>query len=124
MAIVTLTTPEALRPAVSAYNAGKLLEAERLCYAIIAVKQDFFEGLHLLAVIQTKLGREKDALASFERALTVRPDHAEVLNNRGVLLQELKRFNEALASYEKAISLKPDFADAFYNRGNTLRKLK
>jgi len=124
MASITLTLPEALKRAIAAYNDGKFSEAERLCHAIIATKRDFFEALHLLAIVQTKLGCSHDALASYDRALTIRPDHPPTLNNRGSTLGELKRFEEALASYDRALALHPDFPEALSNRGNILRELK
>jgi Tfp pilus assembly protein PilF len=107
--MVMLTLPEALKRAIAFYNDAKFSEAERLCHAIIATKHDFFEALHLLAIVQAKLGRSSDALASYDRALMIRPDHPPTLNNRGSTLGGLKRFEEALASYDRALMLQPDF---------------
>jgi protein O-GlcNAc transferase len=123
MATVTLRPPEALRQAITAHSAGKLSEAERLCQALLSAEPDFFDGLQLLAHIQTRLGRANKALATYNRALAVRPD-AVLFNNRGAILQGLKRFDEALASCEQAIALKPDYADALYNRGVLLQELQ
>ena len=120
----TLTLSEAFSRAISAYNAGKLVEAEQLCQQIINAKPDLFEALHLLAVVQASLGKQDLALASYDRALTVRPDHVESLSNRGVTLHELNRFEEAVASFDRALTVRPDYAKAYYNRGNTLRELK
>ncbi len=71
-----------------------------------------------------ELQRFEEALASYDRALTVQPDYAEALQNRGNTLHELKRFEEALASYERALTLRPDYAKALQNRGNALKELK
>src|SRR5262249_8873780 len=120
MATATLALPDALRRAFTAYNDGKLSQAEQLCRAIIVTKADLFQALHLLAAVKRKLGRRRDALASHERALATRPDHAEALNNRGVLLQELKRFDEALASYDKTLASKPDHVVALTHRSGIL----
>src|SRR5215472_15895251 len=120
----TLTLPEALKRAIAAYNDGKFSEAERLCRTIIAAKPDFFDALHLLAVVETRLGRLKDALTSYDRALAVRPDYAEALSNRGATLDELRRFEDALASYDQALRVRPNFAEALSNRGLTLHELK
>jgi Tfp pilus assembly protein PilF len=114
---------QALSRAISAYNAGKLVDAERLCQRIINTKRDLFDALHLLAVVQGRLGKNDMALASYDRALKVRPDYAEALCNRGVTLHELKRFAEALASYDRAVKVRPHYAEALYNRGNTLKEL-
>jgi tetratricopeptide (TPR) repeat protein len=115
MAKLTLTLSQALGRAISAYNAGKLVEAEQICQQIVNAKCDLFDALHLLAVIQSRLGKKDTALASYDRALTVRPDYAEALSNRGVTLQELKRFEEALASYDRALTVRPDYAEAHWN---------
>ena len=106
-----------LNRAVAAYNKGQLNEAEQLCQRIITIKRNFFDALHLVAVVQSGLGKKEEALASYDRALKVRPDYAEALSNRGNTLKELKRFEEALASYDRALKVRPDFADALYNRG-------
>ena len=120
----TLALSEAFNRAISAYNAGKLVEAEQLCQQIITAKPDLFDALHLLAVVQASLGKQDLALVSYDRALIVRPDHAVSLSNRGVTLHELKRYEAALASYNRALTVRPDYAGALYNRGNTLRELK
>ncbi len=98
--------------------------AERLAKAILDVNPDYFDALHLIAVIQSRRRRHAEALASYDRALAVRPDHPHALYNRGNTLRELKRFDEALASYDRAIAVWPDYPEAFSNRGSTLQELK
>ena len=120
----TLTLPEALKRAIAAYNDGNFSEAERLCRTIIAAKPDFFDALRLLAVLETRLGRLKDALTSYDRALAVRSAYAEALHNRGVILHELNRFDEALASFDQALAVRPDYAEALSTRGATLHELR
>jgi tetratricopeptide (TPR) repeat protein len=90
----------------------------------MSAKNDFFDALYLLAVVQSSLGKYDLALANYDRALAVRADSPEALYNRGLTLQELKRPDEALASYDRALAVRPDYAEALYNRGNTLRNLK
>src|SRR3974390_1100314 len=113
-----------LNRAVAAYNKGQLNEAEQLCQRIIPINRNLFDALHLVAVVQSRLGKKDEALASYDRALKVRPDYAEALSNRGVTLHELKRFEEALASYDRALKVRPDVADPLSNRGVTLHELK
>jgi len=124
MAKPTLNLSQALSRAMSAYNAGKLVEAEQICQQIINIKRDLFDALHLLAIVQSRQGKKDTALASYRRALALRPDSAEVLSNRGVTLKELKRFEEALASFDRALKVRPDYAEALSNRGRTLHELK
>ncbi len=109
--------------AVSAFRAGKFIKAERLCRQIISAKPDFFDAVHLLAVVQSALGKHDLALVTYDRALVLRPDYAEALYNRGNSLTELKRFEEAVATYDRALALNPQYPEALYNRGNCLRAL-
>jgi tetratricopeptide (TPR) repeat protein len=124
MAKLALNPSQALNRAISACQAGKLIEAEQLCQQTIKAKGDVFDALHLLAIVQSRLGKKEAALASYNRALKVRPDSLEALNNRGLTLHNLKRFEQALASYDQALKLRPDFDEALTNRGNTLQELK
>ena len=121
---LTLALSQALSRAISAYNAGKLVEAEQLCQQVIAAKPDLFDALHLLAVVQSILGKQDQALASYDRALTVRPDDVDALYNRANTLHALTRYEEALASYDRALTVQPDLVEALYNRGGTLLELK
>jgi tetratricopeptide (TPR) repeat protein len=118
------TMPEVMKRAVAAYQRGRLREADDLARAILSVKADYFDALHLIAVISTQQRRFDEALASYDRALVLRPDHADALCNRGATLHALQRLDEALASYDRALALQPNFAEALYNRGNTLHALQ
>jgi Tfp pilus assembly protein PilF len=121
---ITLTVSDLLNQAVRSYQVGHLDEAEGLCRAILRVDANHVEALYLLGVVQSRLGRSKEALASYDRVLVIKPDYAQVLTNRGVALWDLKRFEEALASHDRALAIKPDFAEALTNRGLTLRDLE
>jgi tetratricopeptide (TPR) repeat protein len=79
---------------------------------------------YLLAIVQSNLGKQHTALASYDRALELRPDYAEALLNRGNPLHELEQCEEVLASYDRALKLRPDYAEALFNRSNTLHELK
>jgi len=124
MANLTLTLSQALSHAFSSYHGGRLIEAEQLCQQIVSAKPDLFDALHLLAVVQSGLGKKAAALSSYDRALAMRPDFAEALFNRGVALHELQRFAEALESYDRALAVGLDSAEAHSNRGNTLHQLE
>ena len=124
MAKLGPTLSPRLRRAISAYNAGELVEAEQICQQIISAKHDLFDALHLLSIIQSRLGKKDMALASYDRALEVRPDSAEALYSRGNILRELKRFEDALASYDRALAVRPDYPEALCNRAVTLHDLK
>ena len=74
------------------------------------------------AVALHKLGRLHEALAGFNKAITLQPDYAEAHNNRGNALREAGRLDEALAGCDTAIALNPNYAVAHNNRGIILRQ--
>src|SRR5665213_328989 len=119
MSEATHTPQPSLGLALSAYESGKLVEAEQLCRQILIAKPDHVNALHLLANVQFGLGKKEMALASYDRVLAVHPRHAEVLCNRGLTLHQLNRLGDALASYDRALALRPDYPEALSNRGNT-----
>ena len=121
---VTFNVSDALTRAVGSYRGGHFDETETLCRAILRVEAAHFDAVHLLAVVQSGLGRLQQALASYDKALAIKPAHAGALNNRGNVLRDLKRFEDALASYDQALAIKPDNVDAVKNRGITLHDLK
>ena len=70
-----------------------------------------------------RLGRNEDALDSFERALALHPGYVEAHNNRATRCRACG-VRRALASYDRALVLRPDYPEAHYNRGSALRQLK
>src|SRR5262249_27066869 len=115
---------QAYKRAVSAYETGDFVAAEELCQNIIAARDDFFDALYLLAVVQSKLGKKHLALASYGRALNVRPNSAVVLSDLGVILYDLKRYDDAVASYDRALNVRPDIALTHFRRANALLELE
>ncbi|MGE5537863.1 MAG: tetratricopeptide repeat protein [Gemmatimonas sp.] len=69
-----------------------------------------------------RLGRADEALADYERALTLAPDDPEILYNRGNALLDLGRWSEAIASYDAALKSAPGYPDALNNRGIALQR--
>ena len=122
--MATLTLPQALARAASAYQTGSLGEAEQICRQIVAADPNYFVAIFLLGAAQAGLGKYDLALASYDRALGVQPGHADALYNRGNALKALGRFDEALAAYDQALIARPDHADALNNRGVALQALK
>jgi tetratricopeptide (TPR) repeat protein len=115
---------ELIERALTAFEAGDFAAAEAVCVTVLKAVPDHFDAIHLLAVLQRRLGRREDALKSYGRMLAIRPEYAEGHSDRGVVLQELGRFGDALASYDKALAFDPDNAEVHTNRGVVLQKLK
>ena len=120
----SLVAPKPFKKALAAYNRGDLAKAETLCLAALKSSPDFFDALHLLAIVRSRSGRHVQALAIFDKAIRLRPQDAELINNRGSALTEAKRHDEALDAYQKAIEIRPDYADAYNNRGCVLMHMQ
>lgn len=63
------------------------------------------------------LGRTKEALACFDKALEILPRMDAAWLNKGVAFEKLGREKEALECYETAIEINPNTALAWFNRG-------
>jgi tetratricopeptide (TPR) repeat protein len=71
----------------------------------------------------TELQRYSEAIASYDKALSIKPDKHDAWFNRGIALYKLGKYEQAIASYDKALSIKPDKHEAWNNRGIALYKL-
>ncbi|HSF47968.1 MAG TPA: tetratricopeptide repeat protein, partial [Burkholderiales bacterium] len=113
------TTQQALR----FHQDGNLKEAERLYRAVLMLRPDHFDALHLLGVLRAQQGSPQDAVRLISHALERNPHAIEALFNLGNAQAALNRHVEAIASYDNALALKPGHAVALNNRGNALQAL-
>lgn len=58
-----------------------------------------------------QLGRHRDALAWFNRAVALQPFFGGTYANRGILHDRMGRYREAVADYEKALELDESVAE-------------
>jgi protein O-GlcNAc transferase len=70
-----------------------------------------------------ELKRFDDALACYNKAISLNSGLVDAHANRSIVLYYLKRLDEALGSYDRTIALKPDHAEAYNNRGIVLLDL-
>ncbi|MBA7712318.1 hypothetical protein ES703_121292 [subsurface metagenome] len=55
-----------------------------------------------------RLGRDEEALESYDKAIEINPDYELAWYNRGVSLEQLDRDEEALESYDRVIKINPE----------------
>ncbi len=108
------------RNALSALAAGRLSDAEHLLNATLRTEPNHVEALNLLGVVLGRSGRNKQALASFDRALAVAPDSAEAWYGRGMTLLAMNDPRQAIKSFERVIAVKPDFSQVHLLRAKLL----
>ena len=74
-------------------------------------------SLNQLGKAMTLLGRQRDALEYFRRAVECAPDFDEARYHFGLMLAEHGKVAEARAEYETALRLNPDYFKAHNNLG-------
>ena len=65
-----------------------------------------------MGVTLQEQGKLDEAIAAYNKALSIKPDYADAFNNMGVTLKDQGKLDEAIAAYNKALSIKPDYAAA------------
>jgi protein O-GlcNAc transferase len=119
----TLQLAQILHHGMTAHREGRLADAERSYQAVLNLKRDDFDSLHLLGVVRWQQRRHDEASKLIKQALRVRPDSAEACANLGIVLQSLERPAEAIAAYDRALAVNPRYAKALCHRGDALRAL-
>ncbi|WP_164186536.1 tetratricopeptide repeat protein, partial [Stenotrophomonas maltophilia] len=69
------------------------------------------------------LGRHREALRGFERALAIEPRNIEMLCNRGTALSLLDRQEEAIEAFEQGLAIDPGQVELLTNLGASLFRL-
>jgi len=114
------TLPSELYAAVKYYNQGNFSAAEQVCQQLVA-QQEVLEAWHLLGLATHQQKRFDEAIAHYNRVLTIDPNHHETYNNLAVAYQQQGNLEQAIACYEKALAIDSTYADAHNNFANALR---
>jgi predicted TPR repeat methyltransferase len=110
--------------AMTAYNAGKQAETEKLLRKILRHNARHLDANFLLGNLYAINGQPKRALFYLQEAAAIKPDSVQVQNNLGNVYRNLKRYEEALACYWKVLAYSPHFLSALQNLGYTCQTLK
>jgi tetratricopeptide (TPR) repeat protein len=73
-----------------------------------------------MAFEYAQMGRNREALAAFDRVVALRPDWAEAHFNRGFLRQKLNDHEAALEAFDQALAHNPDHDRALYGKALSL----
>ena len=112
---------EIIDPIMYLYNARQFEAAIEKATNVIEKYPKAFLVYNILGVVLKNQGKLNEAVASYQKALSLKPDYADTHNNMGNALKDQGKLDEAIASYQKALTLKPDYADAYNNIGNALQ---
>lgn len=108
---------EKRKEAEALYAAKKWAEADMLFAALKRDGETDGDLMHDHAVCIFQLGRKKEALDEFDRAVALEPDKAYRYASRAWIRAAMKDVDGAIADYKKAIELDPEDAIALNNLG-------
>jgi serine/threonine protein kinase/Flp pilus assembly protein TadD len=92
---------------------------------VIQVNPEFFDAWNNRGEAYLNLNRTQEAIADFEKAVTLDRSRSFVpLNNLGKLYLREKEYKRAIKFYEKAIEVKKDYLPALIGKGHSQRALK
>ena len=67
-------------------------------------------------------GRLGEAIAAYEKIISINPNEANVYSNMGATLKSQGKYDEAISAYMKALAVNPDYFTAHYNLGIILQE--
>ncbi len=111
-----------LAQAISAHNAGRLADAERIYREILRRQPDHVEALHLLGVLGHQAGHSAGGAEMIEKALALKPNHAEAHFNLGLIRRAQGQKDQARECFAYALKIEPRYAEAANNLGALLKE--
>jgi tetratricopeptide (TPR) repeat protein len=81
------------------------------------------DAWNAIGVARSGVGRTDEAVAAFERALSLDPKNAVACQNIGIALVQAGRFAEALAAFDRAFAVNDRLPRAWNGRGVALEEL-
>ncbi|OGA49728.1 MAG: hypothetical protein A3G25_05310 [Betaproteobacteria bacterium RIFCSPLOWO2_12_FULL_63_13] len=79
---------------------------------------------NIIGAANAAMGRFKEAVVSYNKALKLKPDYAEAHNNLGNALKNLGQLDDAAGSYRRALRIRPHYAKAYSNLGVAMSDLR
>jgi tetratricopeptide (TPR) repeat protein len=110
-----LALPEVIALAERYRGAGRLAEAEDLCWQVLHKHPHHAPALHLLGIVAHQLGQTPAALDLMRQAIAASPDNALFCSNLCEMSRQAGRVDEAIAAGLRAIALDPSSPNAFNN---------
>lgn len=100
---------------VTNFNFGNLEDAYQYFQSFLSVKENDFNSLRYIAIIELKQGKPENAKNLLTKANIYYPDSPALLSLLGISLMELGKVEQAKYYFEKVVSLTPGYADSLSN---------
>jgi predicted O-linked N-acetylglucosamine transferase (SPINDLY family) len=109
-----------LQNAIQAYQMGHLKKAEEILSHCVYLDSNFFDGLHLLAIVYASQNNHQAAISYYKKSLQLQPNHASALSNLGSSLNSMGLNQEALVVFQRAQEIEPNTPEFWFNAANVL----
>jgi len=103
--------------ALAQLKAGQLKDAEQRLLALTRRAPDLSGPYANLGLLYQRAGRNVEAIAALERAISINPGRAVYYNQLGILYRQEGKFDLARKQYRKALDVDADYAPAHLNLG-------
>jgi tetratricopeptide (TPR) repeat protein len=71
----------------------------------------------------TNAGNYTEAIAAYDRAISINPGYFDAWNGKADALNRAKRYSDALAASDQALAINPNYVSGWINRGYILYNL-
>jgi predicted O-linked N-acetylglucosamine transferase (SPINDLY family) len=115
---------ELFQSAFTAFQQGRLQEAERGFSKFLRKEPKHFPALNILAIVLVALKRHAEAEPHLKAALRIDATSDATFYNYGLVLKALNRPDEALRCFSESLALNPGNAETLNNRGTVLNDLR
>jgi len=105
-------------PAGLAYlSIGNLAKAEEFSAKADAAGSGGADASYLRAMVLYKQNKNADALAAFQKTLSIDPNYSSARYYEAATYDRLNQSNESIATYKKTVETDPSFAPAWFDLG-------
>src|SRR3954468_14383503 len=82
------------------------------------------QAYNMRGTVFGQAGRNDEALADFNKAISLDPNYAQAYGNRGLIHRKTGKLDLALVDYNKAVTLDANYSSAYLGRGIIYRLRK
>ena len=92
-------------------------------YTWIIEKEPSAPAYNLRGFVYNDMGKYKEAIEDYAKALEIDPENAAAYNNRGFAYNDMGEYSKAIDDYTEALKIDKKYAHAYNNRGVTYNNM-
>jgi predicted O-linked N-acetylglucosamine transferase (SPINDLY family) len=112
--------PDEMKKAIALFKKEQYDSAQEQCAYILSNIPDHPDALHLLGLIEEKIGSINQAIQLIQQAIQIYDSDSGYHSNLAVFLARVGAFDQAISHYQKAQKLKPNDPGILNNLGMAL----